>query len=73
MLREALVDEPRTWLSGEELIWRTGRFAFGFLGFGSGKTVQKQQRNDRVWCLLGYMSHNIWNLETTVFSQWPIM
>lgn len=50
MLREALIDEPWPWLSGEELMWRTGLFQVGFIRFASrqciwtpGLTVQKQR------------------------------
>lgn len=49
VLREAL-DEPWPWLSGKELMWRTGLFDLGSIGFGShpvylhtsGLTVHKQ-------------------------------
>lgn len=37
MLKEALIGEPLPWLSGGELMWRTGQFLF--IGFGSRQSV----------------------------------
>lgn len=46
VLREALIDELWPWLSGGELMWRTGLFELGFMGIlvhmhMSGSTAQK--------------------------------